>query len=385
MKNKILIIICGSVLTLLAACSFFADGNPGVHEYPLTFLGGASRSTVGTDGNVDHVWVRVFAQDGTHIPDLDSGDYATLTDTGDTWTGTIRIDTSEIVGDLVFHAMAFNADGKILYQGTDADVTQGSTTPPTFPADIAYSVGNRGPSGGWVIYDRGSYTADANNDMGKIWRYLEIAPFDMSMNWVDDVLKLDDTMVDVLDGDVYEKNTVNLLLSKYDWYFGPAGTFTTLEDVAEGNRNTEILQGDITGTGIDAVSNATPSVLKTRGRKTQDTASVRRDTSQSLSNAEPSFYTDWFFPSCEDLERAILAASGNPAAWNLNADRYWSSSEDSDGGNNPAAYTDPVTGDSVTYTTLTDEYWGWTVKTSDGTGEKRHRSEAYHVRPARAF
>ena len=47
----------------------------------------------------------------------------------------------------------------------------GCTTPP-LTLTYAYAVGDTGPAGGWIFYDKGSYSDG--------WRYLEAAPSDQS-------------------------------------------------------------------------------------------------------------------------------------------------------------------------------------------------------------
>jgi hypothetical protein len=57
------------------------------------------------------------------------------------------------------------ADGK-----KDAFIQKESTT--STPNEKYYKIGDRGPAGGWVFYDKGEYSEG--------WRYLEAAPSDQS-------------------------------------------------------------------------------------------------------------------------------------------------------------------------------------------------------------
>jgi len=69
--------------------------------------------------------------------------------------------------------------------------------------DIVYKIGDRGPAGGWIFYDKG-------NSKGG-WRYLEAAPDDIKgrINWSDGkLLKIGSTSINIGSG---KKNTQRIL------------------------------------------------------------------------------------------------------------------------------------------------------------------------------
>jgi len=181
----------------------------------------------------------------------------------------------------------------------------------------------RGPAGGYIYYAKAAYDADA-------WRFLEAAPTDFSYNWTTDYITAGFV---VNDGNVYtdvDSSTTytvgdTLLLSKTDFYWGPAGssgttppyTYNTTAPLGKGTDNFAIL---------DALTTVTPKLRDLTGRrvKTLDN-NPRRDTPNCLHAAQPGGFDDWFIPSLTELGYLYTNRS---KVGGLAADVYWSSTED---------------------------------------------------------
>lgn len=359
---------------LFSSCNFYKESKSTIKTIELNFGNSDSRATptaAYADSNVKAVWVKAFTADGIQIPDLNTADdpagepgVAVLTKTLDTlsWRGTISLDSNAVSGSIYLHAMGVNSEGEIIHQGTSELITTFATDPITIPSSIGYSLGNRGPGGGWIYYDKGTFSDDGK--MGKPWRYLEAAVNDFSLAWVNavenpdenDIAKIDTDTHKIDDGKV-KKADDTVELSEYDWYWGPAEVYSTNVAVKEGWLNTGLL---------DDLSSATPNLKQVRGRKApaEGTTNTRRDLSKTLRGTTINSYADWFVPSKGDLLRMFLnIVSGTTLAdRNFANSKYWSSSEN----------------------VGTDAY-AIDFYTNPGDEVSQDRSEVARVRPARAF
>jgi hypothetical protein len=386
------------VAFLFVSCNLFT---PQVEDSFEIIVGGPvskSNTSLFSDALVKSVKIRIFNDsDGSLITE------EVLEKTDGVWK--IRIPYPVVTGDVIIHAMAFtelNGEGEIRYQGTieNLDLTT-IISSLTVPTALGYEIGNRGPGGGWVIEDKGSFTNNTVNEvskMGKSWRYIEIAPEDLEQEWSDTSgrLDLDLVMVSKISGKkgkVYEKDkdeiADNLVLDTTSFYWGKSGSFSTTEPLEKGRLNT--IQ-------LDTMTSATPYIdagndkrKKAKGRKNPKDPStyvlgdnLRRDTVEILKTKMPNGFTDWFIPSKEELG-SIYDNKVDKGIYNLTKGPYWTSSEDIDETSKQTTDTDF----SVNTLIQDDDYWAWsvdfsaTLPASSRVLAERYRTK--NVRPARAF
>jgi hypothetical protein len=124
----------------------------------------ASRSLIG-DNNVDTVSVEVLNSNEEQIGlgNLSKGESY--------WHGKISVSET---GSLTFNASAMDMNSVQLYFGTATATLTGSNDIVTIPVDRVYYIGDTGPAGGLIFYDKGSFSDG--------WRYLEAAPDDQSVS-----------------------------------------------------------------------------------------------------------------------------------------------------------------------------------------------------------
>lgn len=171
-----------------------------------------------------------------------------------------------------------------------------------------YVVGDIGPSGGYVFYDKGSYSDG--------WRYLEAAPSDLRL--VDGVPTVDNTVSGYME-------------SKYYFVFG---CYRTTDDGNNlyVNGTTSYSALDCTGTAIGTGKTNTQLLVDSMGtgaysdysgsNKTADYAARLCDILTYTSNDV--VFDDWFLPSKDELSLMNVKRS---AIGGFTDDRYWSSSE----------------------------------------------------------
>jgi hypothetical protein len=171
MKSRILLFVILSIVVVILAlgCSLPGSQSQGTSfTVEVRLNAGAapvSRSLI-DDGNVDTVRVQVLNSQGEQIG------LGNLAKVENYWFG--RISVSE-TGYVTFNASATDVNGVQLYFGTATATLTGSNDPPvTIPVDHVgyYFIGDTGPAGGLIFYDKGSFTDG--------WRYLEAAPSDQS-------------------------------------------------------------------------------------------------------------------------------------------------------------------------------------------------------------
>lgn len=355
-------------------------------------------STILNDPNVKSVKVRIFYNSTGQL--VENSDL-TLTKESNGWKVDFDYSNVEQTENVIFHAMAFNGEngtGEIIYQGTTTNPQPisnfGSTI--TIPTGLEYEVGDRGPGGGWIIYDKGTYDNDTSNEMGKSWRYLEISPSDLEEDWSDnEQIDTENYFISVTkkNGKVYSKkiNTneddIDIILDTNDFYWGYTGDLSTEQPLKEGYENTY--------THLDGVSTATPKTFKGKGRKsnkaTNNETNLRRDTVTILKTKNINNFTDWFIPSKDELELIYDNAENIPTNNYGLSGKYWTSSEDKDGQNKTT--TDTTITSQLNASEITafgvDDNWAWSVDFDNSTKESAitvsERYQTYKVRPARAF
>lgn len=156
---------------------------------------------------------------------------------------------------------------------------------------VAFEVGDIGPAGGYVFYDKGFYSDG--------WRYLEAAPADLRM--VNGIPTVDSTI------DEYSDETYLFIFGYYrETSDGSNVLLSTKTGIGEGYNNTEILVGKM------------KDVAYTRSSGTGTTVDYAARLCHELG---------WFLPSSDELnlmdENLYKKGLGSFA----NDRRYWSSSE----------------------------------------------------------
>ena len=118
------------------------------------------------NGTVSWVKIRVTNSSGTQVG------IGALTQSGDTWSGAIPVYET---GTLTFTATAgatVDSADQVYYLGSASSTVSGNGFTVTIAAAAPSASGERGPAGGYIVYDKGSYSDG--------WRYLEAAPADMT-------------------------------------------------------------------------------------------------------------------------------------------------------------------------------------------------------------
>ena len=195
----------------------------------------------------------------------------------------------------------------------------------------------KGPSGGYVFYDRGEYTGRERS-----WRYLEAAPANLCL--VGGVPTVDSTMYG------YSKGTLWFIFGFYrETSDGSNIRLSTKTGIGEGYNNTKIL--------VDNMQDAAYK-YKTRTDTTPDYAARLCDVLEY--EVDGNKFNDWFLPSKDELnlmyKNLHKQGLGSFAVdW-----RYWSSSE--------------LSADDA-----------WTQYFGNGSQFSDSRSNGFRVRPVRAF
>jgi hypothetical protein len=166
-----------------------------------------------------------------------------------------------------------------------------------------YAIGDTGPAGGIIFYDKGSFSDG--------WQYLEAAPYDMQQYNNEPVLNhFDDTDYGFMFGYYRTSDDGNNL------YVNSSDSYTNLStrlEIGEGKRNTDLLVAAM-GENAYAANQA--------AQKTELYAAKLCD--DLVYNS----YDDWFLPSRDELvameeQKAFIPNISESIGWIF----YWSSSE----------------------------------------------------------
>lgn len=348
--SALIVVILVGILIACDLSSFTARDNSKGFEVSTAIssnsMGATSRGTsINTDETITHVYVKVFDSSGTHLPSATDTGVSELTysPADGKWSASVRL-ASPVSGDIVFTLWAVNASGQHLYAGSYTFTVGTNNNIVIIPTQSGYTIGDKGPGGGYIIYDAGNYTSG--------WRYVEASRNDFSYTWegipLDKDLHVDTETGDVLvdNGKTYVFDAITyaageIVMHTSEWYWSipdfadPPDTgdlsenFGTLKSIGTGVENNRLLR-------LDAISGVTPQIKKMPGRKELSTSSQRRDTAKTLgggnvivggvttmySAQEINGYDDWFIPSKDGLHamydlRGALGLSG----------KYWSSTE----------------------------------------------------------
>jgi uncharacterized repeat protein (TIGR02543 family) len=172
-------------------------------------------------------------------------------------------------------------------------IAAGGSGDKTFYAKwLGYDVGNPGPAGGYIFYDKGSYSDG--------WRYLEVAPYSVESNFQSRPFGNYRTSPQ---GD-------NLLVGG------------TLEEIGTGELNTQLL--------VNAMGDA--AYISNNSSITDTTSSYAAKLCQDL---EYGGYSDWYLPSIDELNAVYLNLKKKGLGGYFSSSMYWSSTET---GGNVAAF-----------------------------------------------
>lgn len=350
---------------LIVSCDFAPIGGAGSGDIDVEMTGIPAMGAKAPFANVTSVEVKVVQKS-----DGSAAGSGTLTynETSGSYKGSLSITGS---GDLVFVGLAKNTNSEVLYLGNGEMLSGGNNvtivTGTTGASGTA--LGMRGPAGGWIYHAKEAYTDN--------WRFLEAARADLSLDWTEAFIDTVDNQI--INGDVYDRSATPVLqLSKYDWYWGPAGsagtspkyTLSTTAPTGDGYANT-FTKLDA---NLDATSAVTPKLKKGKGRKTPATGvdNIRRDTPDTLKTWTVNGIGGWFIPSMSELD-AMYTTLKASSKGNFESAYYWSSTED-------------LTADQWTIENLIEVPNGnaRNFETSSASEEKT-RDTPYRVRPSRKF
>jgi hypothetical protein len=239
------------------------------------------RSTINDDTIVEKVYAKVFNSAREHLVAIDAtsdiSGVTKLTKSDGKWKATVKLATP-VSGTITFMVWAVNSAEEHLYSGYGS-ITVPDSTSITVTTQEGYALRDLGPAGGYIFYDKGSYSNS--------WRYLEAARAGWS---------------GTSDDPGYTFG-----------YHRPSGTnleVGTGTAIGTGKANTTALVAAMGDTAYDAASGTT---------KTLYAAKV-------CSDHDGGAYDDWFLPSKEEMDLMYdnlkASAVGGFSTW-----YYWNSSE----------------------------------------------------------
>ena len=207
-----------------------------------------------------------------------------------------------------------------------------------------YKVGDEGPAGGIIFYDKGEYSDG--------WRYLEAAPADVWL--VDGVPELDLTFDEYYSDDYYQV---------FGYYRKDASSNNMFVNGKETLGNYSKAE-ELTGTGIGTGKKNTELLVKAMGDKTYYTMGAKKVVYAAWLCYDLVFngFDDWFLPSKDELNLLYVNLCKKDLG-DFDEDSYWSSSE----------------------TDFSAEY-AWRQQFY-GAGQQSYgtRDYAHRIRPVRAF
>ncbi len=164
--------------------------------------------------------------------------------------------------------------------------------------ETTYAVGDRGPAGGIVFYDKGSYSDG--------WRYLEAAPADLRLISSGTTPSVDSS------ADGYSTGTTGIVFG----YYRPNGATTSNATVG-------------TGTAIGTGKNNTTLLVNKMGSAAYSSYNLPVTTTpyyaaKLCDDLSYGGYSDWFLPSKDELAQ-MYAQKSTIGGFGVNF--YWSSSE----------------------------------------------------------
>jgi hypothetical protein len=160
-----------SLVLALASCTVSLSPGSGASANPTSAASVAVSLPIGgarglySDALVDSVAVEIALDADASV--IGSGNLQKI---GGAWSGSINV---KATGNATASAIAKGALGGRLYTGSEPIlIEEGGNHVSVGMAAYAYAIGDTGPAGGLVFYDKGSYSDG--------WRYMEAAPSDQS-------------------------------------------------------------------------------------------------------------------------------------------------------------------------------------------------------------
>ncbi len=265
---KKIIILALSALLVLGVLSCDGSVLSAISEVSVTGISLNKTSTSVTAGSTETLTVTV-------TPD-------NATDKTVTWTSS---DTS----------VATVSDGTVtgVAVGTATITATAGDCSATCEITVNYAVGNTGPAGGIVFYDKGSYSDG--------WRYLEAAPADLRL--------ISETTPSVdSSADGYSSGTTGIVFGYYR---------------LDGTTNTAVGTETAIGTG----ASNTESLVDAMGEAAYtDSSTTPYYAARMCSELSYGSYSDWFLPSKDELAEMYDLRT---TIGNFTDQTYWSSSEES--------------------------------------------------------
>jgi hypothetical protein len=305
------------------------------------------RSTINDDAYVEKVYVKVYNSSNEHLPAVDNtgseiSGATKLTKSGSTWSATVKL-VSPVSGTITFELWAVTSWGMTLYAGETSHTVGSNGNSITIPTQAASAIRSAGPAGGYIFYDKGSYSDG--------WRFMEAAP--------------------------------------YGWYDGAGdsrGSYTGDEDpffqwganyygVGPSAAATAVGTGETNTANIVSYHNSLGTLYPEKGdyytypgnyfSSNDGTVAAKVCADYSLVHGGVT-YSDWFLPSKDELNLMWNNLKNqSPSLGGFHNDYYWSSSEN--------GYS-----------------WVWSQVFWDGDGDgfqchDNRRPGDFSVRPVRSF
>lgn len=299
------------------------------------------RSTVNDDAYVQKVYVKVYNSSDEHLPAVDNtgsdiSGVTKLAKSGSTWSATVKL-VSPVSGTISFELWAVTSWGMTLYAGETSHAVGNNSNSIVIPTQAASAVRSAGPAGGYIFYDKGSYSDG--------WRFLEAAPY----GWYDGAT--DSLGYYTGDDDPYFQWGA-------DYYAVSPSAAATAVGTGETNTANIVSYHDALGTLYPELGDY--YIYPENYNYSNDgTVAAKVCADYALVNGGVT-YSDWFLPSKDELNLMYQNLKVQSVG-GLISDFYWSSSE-------------------------YDYSFVWYQIFYDGYQDKIRRDDEYvRVRPVRAF
>lgn len=332
LKHGVRLVVLLAVCALMVACPEPASDLGGMQDEFEVVLDlprdntSTDRSTINDDTAVAKVYAKVFNSSRVHLPSTDLSGVTELKwdDSNTKWSATVRL-ASAASGEITFFVWAENTTGQHLYSG-DGNLTVGTNNNTiAVTTGEGYSLRDMGPGGGYIFYDKGSYSNG--------WRYLEAARAGWS-------------------GSAYDPSYI------YGHYMPDGSTNTTMgttTGVGTGEANTLALVSSMQNTAYNY----------TYGGGTTANYAAKMCADHTGGGCE-----DWFLPSKDELNLMYQNLKLSSVGVFLDL-YYWSSSEN---------FKFADYGDKIDY------IYAWAQGFEYGNQpDTTYRQNSHRVRPVRAF
>jgi hypothetical protein len=287
-----------SVLALLACSLMLAScadpaiqGQDARDEFEVSLSPSEPKTATGRDINSDinitNVYAKVFNSSREHLPSTDVAQVTALTHNGTKWTATVHL-ASPASGTITFLVWAVNASGEHLYCGTGNLTVGTGGNSITVATTSEYALKSMGPGGGYIFYDKGSYSDG--------WRYLEADYEDY---------EIDGNSTHIFGHYRIVPSETSRLIGGTSQAIGSGVANTNVLTVAMGDTAFTSFYGEVTTTTSQYAAKLCADLAKNG-------------------------FSDWFLPSYNELVLINDNLKVGGITGFINEGKYWSSSEDSD-------------------------------------------------------